>query len=82
MPIPDRLRHARRNVCLTVAQVVEKTGIADLAALEAGTREPACAELSVLSRLYYRSLSWLLEEGPIRGAVVLWCEPELLGDSE
>ena len=59
-----RLRESREYLHLTQADVAEALGIPRTAviAIEAGTRKVAAGELQRLSRLYRRTVTWLLGE--------------------
>ncbi|MEA5358291.1 helix-turn-helix transcriptional regulator [Amycolatopsis sp., V23-08] len=62
--LADRLKQARDTLGLTQADTAEALGIArsSVAELEAAKRKVSGLELRRLSRLYQRSVAWLLGE--------------------
>lgn len=60
--IAERLRVAREYVGLSQAEVAQVVGVPRTAitGIEAGTRKVEAAELSLLARLYRRSVQYLL----------------------
>jgi len=74
MGLGERLRIARTAVGLTLEQVAEKSGlgISSLSEFETEKREPRLSQLSVLGRIYFRSLQYFLSDSPEKREVVLW----------
>lgn len=75
MSIGNRLRYAREQVGLTLAQVQEKTGVGEssLSEFENDKREPKLSQLHALAKAYYRSVSFFLsDEDALPQEVVLW----------
>lgn len=72
--LPDRLKYARERMKLTLAQVRKATGVGEssLSDFENGKREPTLSQLQLLAQHYRRSLSFFLDDQPIREEVVLW----------
>ena len=75
MSIHERLKYARSRTGLSGAQVEERTGIgpSSVSEFESGKREPSLSQLQKLASAYRRSVTFFLEEGPLRGEpAVLW----------
>lgn len=74
MAMPERLRHARNSLRLTLAAAAEQTGIgpSTLSEFENGRREPKLAQLKRLADAYRRPISFFLEEDAVEPEVVLW----------
>ncbi|MFB3904928.1 MAG: helix-turn-helix domain-containing protein [Acidobacteriota bacterium] len=76
MPLHDRLRETRESLHLTASKVAELSGLgaSSISEFENGRRIPSLAQLQKLANIYHRSISFFLEEGPVRREVVLWRE--------
>ena len=74
MWIGERLSAARKWSGLTLKQVEELTGVgtSSISEYESGTREPKLSQLSKLAKVYNRSISFFLEDGPPVKETVLW----------
>lgn len=86
MSLPDKLKYARQRAQLNGAQVKERAGIGEssLSEFENGKREPSLSQLSSLSRVYRRPVSFFLSHEPLPCDIVLWRErpEEGIGDIE
>lgn len=74
MSLGERLRIARQSVGLTLEQVAEKSGlgVSSLSEFETAKREPRLSQLSILGRIYLRSVGYFLSDSPVHQDVVLW----------
>ena len=84
MALPERLKHARQAMNLTLADVAQRTGIGSstLSEFENAKREPRLPQLKDLADLYRRSTTFFLEEGPCCRETVLWRQKPTSPDAE
>ena len=74
MSIHERLKIARQQCGLTLAQVNERTeiGQSTLSDYENNKREPGISQLQKLATAYHKSISFFLSEGQIPEEKVFW----------
>lgn len=85
MDIGEKLKYARSHLGFTLAQVHAETGVGEssLSEFENARREPSLSQLQVLAKLYRRSLTFFLGEGPVpQEEMVLWRERPSIGHEE